>query len=399
MQLIDENATLFAALVVTLLTTLGLLLLPTSLARDRGALYTWSAGNVCLALAQGVALTVSLGRDMVPAATVPWVISPSLSLIVLGAGLHSAAVARLLGVDTRVATVRHALLVATAHLLVAGVWGKPTLATVAVMVFTLGWTVHRIVMCWPWLRVFRGAAVMTAGMGLLVVLLIPGLLQHLSQPERLLTLELPVRPLPVLAVEMVLAVTVNLAFLMLVIEQLTRRLEQLSVTDPLTELRNRRGFLQAAQGLIQLQGRAEPHQRGAAVLLMDLDHFKQVNDTLGHKVGDEVLRTTAQRLRESLRQTDVLGRWGGEEFVALLPACPAARAAEAAQRVRQRLAEEPVPEGLPRVTISIGVATLPELPSETALESLIAQADERLYRAKRQRNCVVGDGAPAPAGG
>jgi diguanylate cyclase (GGDEF)-like protein len=296
-----------------------------------------------------------------------------------------------------VATVRRALQAAAAHLLLAGLWGLPPLASVCVMVFTLGWTIHRIVMCWPWLRVFRGALLMSVGMGVLVLLLVSGLLQRLSQPALLFSPVLPLRPLPVLAVEMVLAVTVNLAFLMLVIEQLTRRLEQLSVTDPLTELRNRRGFMQAAQGFIQQQGRAEPHQRGAAVLLMDLDHFKQVNDRLGHQVGDEVLRTTAQRLRESLRQTDVLGRWGGEEFVALLPACPAARAAEAAQRVRQRMAEEPVPAGLPRVTISIGVATLPELPSQAALEALIAQADVRLYQAKRQRNCVVGEEAGAGA--
>jgi diguanylate cyclase (GGDEF)-like protein len=117
------------------------------------------------------------------------------------------------------------------------------------------------------------------------------------------------------------------------------------------------------------------------VVLADLDEFKEVNDAHGHAVGDEVLRVVAEVLRETLRESDVAGRWGGEEFLLLLPGADEEGAAQLAERVRVALAARSIPSvpGL-RVTASFGVA---EYAGETNTEQLLEAADGALYRAKR----------------
>jgi diguanylate cyclase (GGDEF)-like protein len=159
-------------------------------------------------------------------------------------------------------------------------------------------------------------------------------------------------------------------------------------TDALTGLDNRRAMQERGRGEVKLAKRT-----GATVslILCDLDHFKSINDKHGHEAGDASLVRVAQVLRAALRDSDALGRWDGEAFIALLPATPAAGAREVAERMRIAIEAtefEHVPE---RATISLGVATSQGL-DDPALEwdLLIKEADQRLYRAKDEgRNRVV----------
>ena len=164
--------------------------------------------------------------------------------------------------------------------------------------------------------------------------------------------------------------------------QQATRLERDANTDILTGLPNRR-FLQA-----QLGGefeRAERYGRTFSVALLDLDHFKRVNDTFGHAVGDKVLQEVARLLTGQARNLDTTGRWGGEEFLLLLPELPLGTAFEVAERFRQLVAEHPFSHGHP-LTVSLGVA---EYRADEGLDGLLNRADTALYDAKTQgRNRV-----------
>ena len=154
--------------------------------------------------------------------------------------------------------------------------------------------------------------------------------------------------------------------------------ERQALVDGLTGLANRRA---ASDALHAEAARAERLETQLSVVLGDLDEFKEVNDLHGHAVGDEVLRVVAEVLRETLRESDVTGRWGGEEFLLLLPGANEEGAAQLAERVRVALAARSIPSvpGL-RVTASFGVA---EYAGETNPEQLLEAADGALYRAKR----------------
>jgi two-component system cell cycle response regulator len=161
----------------------------------------------------------------------------------------------------------------------------------------------------------------------------------------------------------------------------------LAMTDPLTGLLNRRAFTDAME---REMSRARRYGFPLCVLLLDVDHFKKVNDTRGHEGGDMVLKAVAKTILRLARKSDVVGRWGGEEFVVGLPQAAAAGARIAAERLRRAIAESPFPlkeEGHPlRVTASIGVAHAVE---GEPLEAMIARADGAMYLAKsRGRNRV-----------
>jgi diguanylate cyclase (GGDEF)-like protein/putative nucleotidyltransferase with HDIG domain len=157
----------------------------------------------------------------------------------------------------------------------------------------------------------------------------------------------------------------------------TERLRHLADTDPLTGLSNQRLLhdrLQEASASAQATG------RGLSAVMIDLDHFKTVNDTYGHPVGDLVLVETARRIRDAARSGDIVARIGGEEFLMLLPDTDGVTALAVAERVRAAVRATDYPAGAGRLTASLGVASLAD---ELDADGLLAQADAALYWAKR----------------
>lgn len=170
-------------------------------------------------------------------------------------------------------------------------------------------------------------------------------------------------------------------------KELDAELVRLAEIDGLTGILNRRSFLERAA--MELK-RAFRHRTPTSLLMIDIDHFKNVNDTYGHHVGDEVLRSLARRLAGGLRQEDLLGRIGGEEFAALLPQTDIEGALLAAERLRFAVESMVVPcDGWEiRITASIG-ASLQEAERVQDLERLLKRADSALYAAKQNgRNRV-----------
>jgi diguanylate cyclase (GGDEF)-like protein len=179
--------------------------------------------------------------------------------------------------------------------------------------------------------------------------------------------------------------------------QKNRELSARSSRDPLTTLYNRRHF----QDYMRDAPDRHERRRGDgtspihALLLIDIDHFKQINDQYGHAAGDAVLVVLARRLRDTLRETDMIVRWGGEEFLVFVPATGAEQLAEIAARVMVAVAAEPIAYqgNCIRVTASIGYAPMPLPPENVALpwERAIGLADMALYMAKLDgRNCAYG---------
>src|SRR5580698_7760259 len=175
---------------------------------------------------------------------------------------------------------------------------------------------------------------------------------------------------------------------------LTTGLEQMASTDPLTRIYNRRVFLMwAEKELTRGQRTGTPF----SVLMVDLDHFKQINDCFGHQAGDQALCAVVEKMQDSVRGIDVLGRWGGEEFAVLLPGAAADAALLVAQRVRRNIERILLPGSGIRngervqmisVTASVGIATYRGV--DDNVHTMMERADMALYQAKAAgRNCVL----------
>jgi two-component system cell cycle response regulator len=179
-------------------------------------------------------------------------------------------------------------------------------------------------------------------------------------------------------------------------EQLRDNLQQsmeLAVTDPLTGLFNRRYMERHLGTLVE---KTAGRGKSLSVLILDIDYFKSVNDRFGHDAGDDVLREFADRMRTCVRGIDLACRYGGEEFVVVMPDTDLSVATMVAERIRRKIAGDPFPvqrgERSIEVTISIGIAGRIS-PDEDAM-AIFKRADEALYRAKRDgRNRVVADAA------
>ena len=166
------------------------------------------------------------------------------------------------------------------------------------------------------------------------------------------------------------------------------RLREVAGTDPLTGVANRRRFLEALT--LEFE-RAQRYGGELSCVMLDLDHFKSINDRYGHAVGDRVLVAAAEAFRGSLRAADVIARWGGEEFVLLLPQTGVTGAHAVAERCRRALEQVDIPmDGqLISVTVSVGLAVFPGARIESS-DALVRSADEALYQAKNLgRNRVV----------
>ena len=173
--------------------------------------------------------------------------------------------------------------------------------------------------------------------------------------------------------------------------RLYRETQKLSLTDELTGAFNRRHLTKRLAEEVTRSGR---YTRPLSLLMLDVDHFKKVNDVHGHPVGDAVLKEVAARVSRELRESDFLARYGGEEFTVLLPETPLDGARQVAERIRQRVALEPITAGPTElsISVSVGVAAHPAFKREGTdpVADLLAAADARLYRAKKAgRNRVV----------
>jgi diguanylate cyclase (GGDEF)-like protein len=173
----------------------------------------------------------------------------------------------------------------------------------------------------------------------------------------------------------------NLAQIRLVLGNVLARLTAQAHTDQLTGVANRRGLLRRIE---RVHERATRGDAGYVVLMVDVDHFKAINDQHGHEGGDRVLQRVAQALQGGLREGDMVARWGGEEFCVLLPRIAPADA----QALAERLAQQIATDGEPRVTVSIGLAAAGV--AGEAADAVIRRADDALYDAKTAgRNQVV----------
>ncbi|MBB4687479.1 sensor domain-containing diguanylate cyclase [Amycolatopsis jiangsuensis] len=206
----------------------------------------------------------------------------------------------------------------------------------------------------------------------------------------------------VLTEQPVLSALVILPLYVLQRSVLIKRLEELATTDQKTQLLNATTWQEGAQREVS---RAEREQGTFGALMIDLDHFKHINDTYGHLAGDDVLKAVAAVVRQETRAHDLVGRFGGEEFVALLPATSKEDAVVTADRIRQRISElviqthtnEGEAVSIERRTASIGVAAFPFDGSN--IEDVMAAADAAVYVAKDSgRNRVVGSPASPHAG-
>ncbi len=166
------------------------------------------------------------------------------------------------------------------------------------------------------------------------------------------------------------------------LREMKEEVERLSYTDELTGICNRRFFIQLLTLEVERQKRS-PYP--VSLLMIDIDYFKHYNDTNGHLDGDQILKAIAILIERGVRQTDIVARFGGEEFAAILINASPKDAVEIAERVRRNVAETPFPNGRAqpngRLTVSIGVATFS--PSFTTPDDFIREADNALYRAKR----------------
>jgi diguanylate cyclase (GGDEF)-like protein len=167
-----------------------------------------------------------------------------------------------------------------------------------------------------------------------------------------------------------------------------QELEQLALTDPLTRVPNRRHLYQIAE---REMARARRYNYPFSLLMVDIDRFKQVNDTYGHLAGDEVLQSVAAIIRHTLRREDSFARFGGEEFVVLLPGTDTGAAVTVADRIRHLIAmSRPIVQSRPiSVTVSIGIATFQY--GDRDLDGLLGRADQALFAAKNQGRdrCVI----------
>ncbi|HMN59941.1 MAG TPA: sensor domain-containing diguanylate cyclase, partial [Anaerolinea sp.] len=169
--------------------------------------------------------------------------------------------------------------------------------------------------------------------------------------------------------------------------RLFSEVQRLAVTDVLTGIYNRRAFFDRAR---QEYNRSVRYGHRISVIMLDVDHFKGINDRFGHAAGDETLRTIANLCTSNLRSCDILGRYGGEEFTILVPETPLNGALTIAQRLCDQIAAISISSerGVIRVTASIGVAEMSE--EISGLDDLIDRADQALYRAKQSgRNRVA----------
>jgi len=175
----------------------------------------------------------------------------------------------------------------------------------------------------------------------------------------------------------------SIGFILMISQRLQIDLHDLATVDSLTRISNRH----AAQLFIEAQfSSTQWHQQQFCILLIDLDNFKQINDQYGHAIGDQVLLRTAEVFQENIRKQDFVGRWGGEEFLVILPLTNTQEAASLAERLRKQVEATTYNLTTSHLTVSIGIASSH---GSTTIDNILKKADDALYKAKAVKNTVV----------
>ncbi|MFC0267295.1 GGDEF domain-containing protein [Kushneria aurantia] len=204
-------------------------------------------------------------------------------------------------------------------------------------------------------------------------------------PAGIISTDIPaISRLPLLA-DLAACIMLYFGYVALTGERASFELRHLSETDTLTDLANRRGAQPALQRLLDKRKQAA----GASVVMADLDHFKQINDGFGHATGDSVLKVFAKRLTSLVRDTDIAARWGGEEFLIVLPATDIEAALQLAERLRRHIDDTSFMCDGQRIDITVSLGVAQCVPGDRDFEAAILRADRALYRAKHEgRNRV-----------
>jgi diguanylate cyclase (GGDEF)-like protein len=234
-----------------------------------------------------------------------------------------------------------------------------------------------------WRLLFGGALMILLVLGMRAVAALSGMADF-AQPQNQIALHW-VQVITFIAV-MTTALLGSVGFVLMIKERTDREVMHLAMTDSLTGAPNRRALIEQAELVL-----AQRSRRPMSLLMIDIDHFKRINDTHGHPLGDEVLRQTVALMVQRLRAGDVLGRYGGEEFCVIAPDTDPAGAQILAESLRGILADTPLrtEAGEISVTVSIGVACVAS-EGKRELKWLLAEADAALYQAKQTgRNRVV----------
>jgi len=355
-----------------------------SLGRGARGVRTWLAGDVLILLAQGASVVVAAAVEgaIQPMTITSGLITAGIALHVVGIHRHRhppaardyvwQAVGPLLG-----------LLVCSAALVLPSLTARIVLVCL-LLISMIGFNLA--VNLWPERR-FLGVKMMIAtemfallaNIGLIAISFgSRGKVGHETETGMILGFAMPL-----------LGTT---SLMLWLLEELRESLQFMGQTDALTGVYNRHGLVPLLQ---QEFLRAHRLDRPMAVAICDIDLFKAINDRLGHAGGDAVLHLFAQALKAHLRSTDLVGRWGGEEFVVMFPETDAACAAAVLERLRTRSSGNPLDQH-GRVNFSAGVASTFEVDNFQSFEALIARADIRLYLAKVPRDTVVATDGPIP---
>jgi diguanylate cyclase (GGDEF)-like protein len=388
MILIDPSAILLTSLIVGLMAMAMLALSRTVTPQVRAGVALWVAGDAIFSLGRLVLLlqpgVLSTGGLALLQPDVAALLNTT--LVVAGAFLHTIALrAAFSDRANSPALLAAPALAALGYLGLAVLLPRTEVRVQLMLLCTGGCMLWTLTMAWPQRRQFRGAWLICGTMAFFLCCSLVAVVALALAPPGLTGREqLP--PLPILMLDLTSALAMTMAFTLTQFERMQHRFEKLSVTDPLTGAYNRRGLVHQLDVLSAAARRADAP---LSLAIFDLDHFKRINDTLGHQLGDAVLMGFVHRVQAGIRGTDVLGRWGGEEFLLLMPGTSSEDAMRIAERLREAVAASPMTLGVPVVTVSGGVTSLGSMPAKGELDEMISSADANLYRAKLRRNCVL----------
>jgi diguanylate cyclase (GGDEF)-like protein len=393
-MLLNDPVTLLLVIIpFGLMTTLMLCLSYVGSGQHRAPLHWWIAGDLTLAAYR----LVDLLQPGVVNADYAWLgmlqpttaFNANSALLLLAIGCHTLALHHLSGQprgglwQARMLLMPVLLYAVGTCLLLHSAYMLPWFFLLCVITIALQFWVTL-----PLRRRFRGAWTLLAGH--LALLLFHGHLALMLTVDPLPPLafdEPDMFSLPALAMDFMVSFLFTLSFALMLQEQLRQQVLQLSITDTLTGALNRRGAVSTI--LDRGWGQAAPQRYPLAVVMIDLDHFKMINDQYGHALGDAALQAFSRTVTRLKRKDDVFVRWGGEEFLLVLPGTDIGQAQAFMARLREALSTGGLNPYLPfPISFSAGLAQTSKLNDQEDFEALLRAVDKALYRAKRVRGRV-----------